>query len=312
MKRKKENKTIYLHIGTEKTGTTTIQNFLWQNRNKILKQGYIYPKFLGIYCFDLSMYSSNPKHSVDIRRMKQMNMNEYNKFQKEFPQIFVRKCKKMIKSYSIILSSELLSSRIRNSEEINKLYELLHLISGDIKIIIYLRRQDLFFTSLYSTAVKSGCSEKFSDWIRSINYSNFDYYQLLNFWSSVFKKENIIVRVFNKNNFKDNNLIDDFISIFPIEYNNLRDIENKNISLNVNTLRVLRIINKIHYLIKHEAKTWHGSSSIEKINNINKKYFKNKKLKMNKELFNYITNKYRESNRLVAKEYFNLDSSNLF
>ncbi|MBT0605795.1 hypothetical protein FQZ14_04785, partial [Campylobacter lari] len=36
--------TAYVHIGTEKTGTTTIQQFLLENYNLLLKQNMVYPK----------------------------------------------------------------------------------------------------------------------------------------------------------------------------------------------------------------------------------------------------------------------------
>lgn len=40
--------TAYLHIGTPKTGTTSLQNFLIINENKVLNQAYIYPKSLRV------------------------------------------------------------------------------------------------------------------------------------------------------------------------------------------------------------------------------------------------------------------------
>lgn len=42
-------KTFTLHIGTEKTGTTTLQSFLSKNRDALSKQGIIYPKSPGIF-----------------------------------------------------------------------------------------------------------------------------------------------------------------------------------------------------------------------------------------------------------------------
>ena len=38
---------IYLHIGTEKTGTTSIQGFMADKRDELLKQGILYSKSLG-------------------------------------------------------------------------------------------------------------------------------------------------------------------------------------------------------------------------------------------------------------------------
>lgn len=38
-------KTLYLHIGTPKTATTSIQSFCYQNREILEKQGFYYPMF---------------------------------------------------------------------------------------------------------------------------------------------------------------------------------------------------------------------------------------------------------------------------
>ena len=37
-------KTLYLHIGVHKTGSTSIQDFLFKNANLLENQGYFYPK----------------------------------------------------------------------------------------------------------------------------------------------------------------------------------------------------------------------------------------------------------------------------
>src|SRR5438309_11963248 len=37
----------FLHIGTEKTGTTSIQNFLAQNRDHLREKGILYPRAAG-------------------------------------------------------------------------------------------------------------------------------------------------------------------------------------------------------------------------------------------------------------------------
>lgn len=41
--------TVYLHIGTSKTGTTALQKFMRRNEEEMKKQGYCYPRLhLGI------------------------------------------------------------------------------------------------------------------------------------------------------------------------------------------------------------------------------------------------------------------------
>lgn len=40
--------TAYVHIGTEKTGTTSIQEFLYINKSIIQKQNYFFAQSIGI------------------------------------------------------------------------------------------------------------------------------------------------------------------------------------------------------------------------------------------------------------------------
>jgi len=37
-------KKAILHIGTEKTGTTSIQLYLYENRARLARQGYLFPE----------------------------------------------------------------------------------------------------------------------------------------------------------------------------------------------------------------------------------------------------------------------------
>lgn len=42
-------KTLYLHIGTTKTATTSIQRFLEENKDVLQKYGYCFPDSLHVY-----------------------------------------------------------------------------------------------------------------------------------------------------------------------------------------------------------------------------------------------------------------------
>ena len=42
-----QEKTLYLHIGLPKTGTTSIQNYLFENREALMQRGVCYPKPLA-------------------------------------------------------------------------------------------------------------------------------------------------------------------------------------------------------------------------------------------------------------------------
>ena len=42
-------KTLYLHVGTTKTATSSIQRFLEENRTVLEKYGYCFPDSLHVY-----------------------------------------------------------------------------------------------------------------------------------------------------------------------------------------------------------------------------------------------------------------------
>src|ERR1700690_4476721 len=70
--------TCFLHIGTEKTGTTSIQNFLSKNRPRLKKQGIIYPRSPGNQSQrDLTVYAlGDERQSGGIRRHSGVSSSE--------------------------------------------------------------------------------------------------------------------------------------------------------------------------------------------------------------------------------------------
>lgn len=54
-------KKILLHVGTHKTGSTTIQKTLFKNRNRLMECGILYPSSIGFNHNELrSVFMSNP------------------------------------------------------------------------------------------------------------------------------------------------------------------------------------------------------------------------------------------------------------
>src|ERR1043165_5358722 len=58
----------FLHIGVEKTGTTTIQAFMAKNRQALTKKGVLYPRAPGNENHvGLTIYAAdNPQHLFDL------------------------------------------------------------------------------------------------------------------------------------------------------------------------------------------------------------------------------------------------------
>jgi hypothetical protein len=239
---------IYLHIGTEKTGTTTLQRFLNLNRRKLHEQNTLYPTSPGIENHaKLSVYSLNIQRKDELKKFFNVfSEKDHVKFRLKFKKELTNEIKKFTPK-KIILSNEHCSTRLINNEEILRLKELLYSISKNVKIIIYLRRQDDYFLSTYSTWIKCGGSNKINipKNFESVYIQNrYNYKLIIDRWAKYFGEENIIIRVFELEQMVGNSLIDDFLFITKVNYENFVVPNDLNSSLSSDVLEFLRIFNK--------------------------------------------------------------------
>jgi len=176
-------KTIFLHIGIHKTGTTTIQSFLSKNGNSLLQEGVFYPREQWIHH---RLVSSDSEGLACISERNES---------------YWRSLKKNIEgsgATSAVLSSEGFSKGYAGTrpEYIESVCE--HLKEYDPRIIVYLRRQDSFFESMYTQVIKTGNRQGFSSLNDMLDRIDLDYEKMLAKWSAVFGKENMYVRVFER------------------------------------------------------------------------------------------------------------------
>lgn len=201
-----------VHIGTEKTGTSSIQMFLYKNRKKLIRSGYHFLQSAGkTNNWALPAFFSADDRFNDlyrdegIKEIDQFKLNFFDQFERE-----LRTVKKNI--HTVIISSEHFHSRIRTKEEMK---DLRHFLSGyfdEVKIVCYLREQAATCASWYSTSMKSGGTLTFPEFIQRCRPGNyyFNYYDVLSNWEMHFGIESLDVALFSQDRFLNGNLLDDF------------------------------------------------------------------------------------------------------
>lgn len=185
-----------------------------------------------------------------------------------------------------------------------------------LKIIVYLRRQDLFLQSLWAQGVKSGARRKeftFDKYIK-LNKNCLDYHKRCCQIRDIVGEGNIIVRVYEKQQFEGINkdLLTDFLKAIGYNYNKpfvlLKNTVNP--SLSGIYLETKNILNKydefnnygnfiISYLI--DVAENHSESGV---------YSKNKLLAYKKQM--ELLGKYENENRKVAEEFLGRKDGVLF
>ena len=210
---------VILHIGTEKTGTTTIQEFLHRNKAGLGEQGILVPISADAPKSSnhrkLAVYGCNDSNKDDGR--VSLGIVSMPKFRATFERDFLEECSKS-GCDTLILSGEHCSSRLQSEEEVRRLKSLLDKV-GQTTILLYLRRQEEMWRSWYSTAVSLGSHENFSAPSPLLRGKLLDYQALCRRWAKVFGASAIRVRVFSESEFVDQDLLHDFEFASGLKFN---------------------------------------------------------------------------------------------
>ncbi len=210
---------LVLHIGTEKTGTSSIQGFLSSNRKLFLEQGYYYLSTPNSVLFrDLAAYALREGVSDEFFGNNSiLNVEDERRFRNEFKARVQSEIALLPKHvHTVIASCEHLHSRIRFKDEVASIKALFSDYFESYKVIVYLRPQVDVAVSRYSTNLKSGVAinsdinQHLSDTFKRHGWYN--YSTSLSIWDETFGLESMTVRLFDKGEFYRGDLIDDILN----------------------------------------------------------------------------------------------------
>ena len=239
-------KRIILHIGTEKTGTTSIQQFLDINASKLASQGLYIPEFLGkINHRKLPAMVCDTDFIDDF--FKQRMLTEKTK-RVEAKALWREEFLNKSRASGLptwIVSSEHLQSRLRTPREIGELKKLIDESFASAAVILYIRNPIDTAISLWSTALKSGGTHD-SLPLPSTDYWNHvcHHKRTIQAWQKIFGNT-IKVRVFSESSLCGGDVIIDFCDVCGIivEQDFLFP-PRENQSLSLTGMNLLRSLNK--------------------------------------------------------------------
>ncbi|MFG5090457.1 hypothetical protein O8I41_05650 [Campylobacter lari] len=291
-----------VHIGNMKTGTTSIQDFLYKNNDYLKLHGYYYPRTTQIYDHQhgdiVYMLMECHKNHIEQNYEKYFLTTKFNKVFSELKNEIVLNSR-----YIQLFSSEGFFCESYNLSFVKSIYNFFKELGFiDIDIICYIKSQDLLLKSLASQDVKGFhgfLSYLYEPQDHPLKHL-FDYKKILQFYIDIFSKDNIYVRLFDKAEFYMNDLFRDFFMLLNIPWSdNLLIPKYKNCSLNLLGFKLLDKINKYDiFFIKNR---------FEDIIYFVDKYFTEKgelEFKPPKKIIGVYIDYFEESNEWVRKEFF--------
>jgi len=201
-----------LHIGTEKTGTTLLQDWLYANRAALSDR--------GVCLSDVLETTNNRKLAAYF----QGYLDDYHQartiadeaacaaFFEGFEAAFAREvAEARDRHHTMIITSEHFHSRVTDPQRVAALKRFLDGHFERIKVVCYFREQADMLQSLYSTAMRVSHTTSMTEFLRSIPDDYCDFDAIARRWSEAFGREHCDFRIYDRRAFEGGDLRKDFL-----------------------------------------------------------------------------------------------------
>src|SRR5436309_14850846 len=131
----------YIHVGPHKTGTTSIQWFLQENREELLKHGYFVPE----------SETKRGAHHALVEKLCGLDVGEHRE------RLVTKSIRALVEapSEAIIISSEALEGILESRRHADVFFSRIEELNLKPKLILFPRNQPQWINSAYSSSVKS-------------------------------------------------------------------------------------------------------------------------------------------------------------
>lgn len=240
-----------LHLGTGKTGTTSIQHFMRSNRPKLLERGVLYPRSPG--------GGRHTKFGLSFRSVEEFElMPAWHQMRAQSPERFRRRFHRRLaeeirdaRPERVLFSDEALYGL--PDEALARLREFTDSLGGQLRLIVYLRRQDDHLISFYQQQVKVGETRRLVGWLRGGLDFTYDYGRRLETLERALEPASFVVRRFERGGFRHGGLEADFLDAADIDGDGFDTVDSKNETMDAATVEFLRLYN-LHMVEDEGAK----------------------------------------------------------
>ena len=287
---------VILHIGTGKTGTTTIQHLLRLSRPALADVGVLYPITPGpVRHTKLGLSFRSDDDLATMPAWKRMRAQDPERFRRRVH----RKLRKEIAEADlprVLFSDEALYGF--RGDILGRLRAFTDELASQVRIVVYLRRQDDHLISYYQQQVKVGETRRLADWATTDRSSTYDYARRLADWRQGMEHAELVVRRFERSAFLHGSLEADFLEAAGVDGIPATPVERKNESMSAEAVEFFRIYN----LCVRE----HGDYGVDRIQLVNRLVDRSTgpALTLTADALDAFVGQWEASNAQVAREYF--------
>ncbi|GAB2885714.1 hypothetical protein ACCI51_00135 [Microbulbifer echini] len=188
---------VYFHIGTHKTGTTSIQSLLHNNKDKLFENGILYP--------ESGSTKTNAHHNLVYESVSSWKYKSafggWSELEREVSE---KQCDK------VVLSAENFSGYYKSSQVISDILFFCEKLNAKPVIVVTIRPQVEYIDSIYSQNCATGYeSRKYDEFLMGcLSDPAFKFEVLLGRWFDAFSD----VRVLDYTKFPENENFSSFFS----------------------------------------------------------------------------------------------------
>jgi hypothetical protein len=259
-----------IHIGTPKTGTTAIQEFLDTNRAALLELGFAVPSIFGRNHWWLPLLC-DPEKEWDELTWKLATEGGWQDIHTHQWRSHVNRRRQDLKGFGenaeadhLLFSAEHLYGRLIGVDDVGRLADLMHPFVDEVEILVYLREPLSYRVSEWSTVLRHGLTEDplvlpppgrywrkapfTANWPRKAEREQApmpeDYRARLQWWEEVFPND-VKVRIFDKDSWVEGSLVRDFCDAVGIPWSDDFSIPTKmNRSFSWEMMKTLSVVNR--------------------------------------------------------------------
>lgn len=234
-----------------KTGTSSIQFLLRDNRERLRQAGVLFPLAPGAARHHrLTEFVQSPAELASSSEWLREAHYELDTFHEEFPRDLMSEITRSRLS-RVVFTDEVLFKASESA--LRRVADLMAPIRGNLRLIVYLRRQDDHLISRYQQEVKVGEVLRLRVWAEANMSDLYDYYARLRLLQQTLAPDELVVRRFERESFPDGSILQDFLdaAAIPVRAEQLERGPDRNPGLDAESVEFLRLLNT--YRVEYEG-----------------------------------------------------------